>query len=59
MFQKKEKGMLLMQIISVTTQNSRHKQSLQIYNKHKEYFGITQIDLKVQELIRIQKQEES
>ena len=34
---------------------SRHKQSLQIYNKHKEFFGTTQIDLKIYDMLREQK----
>ena len=47
-----------MKIIKTTTTYSRHKQSLQLYEQHKEIFGITPIDLKIKELIREQKQNE-
>ena len=47
-----------MKIIKTTTNYSRHKQSLQLYEQHKEIFGITPIDLKIKEMIREQKQNE-
>ena len=48
----KEKDDLLLQMILTTVKFSKERHSEQIYKKHRELFGATQIDYKIREMIR-------
>lgn len=54
----KEKEELLMNLVLTTVKFARHKQSKQIYDKHRQLFEPTQIDFRIAEMIDTQKRQD-